>query len=476
MRTPEEYKESLRQMRPNVYKFGRLIEDVTTHPSTRRSIEGHAKIYWAAHVEEYRDLVSKLSILTSKRTSRYLSLITSPEDMIANVRLKRLMFNLTGTCTGGRCVGWNALNTMWAVTYDIDRQEGTDYHSRLRRWLEMAQHEDLAVCGAMTDPKGNRTKRPSEQTDPDMHLRMVDRGSKGIVVRGAKVMIAGASASNEVFVLPGGSYGEDDAPYAISFVVPRDATGITVIEARHPSDGRDFEDGADNPVKTGGITQGYILFDDVPVPEDRVFMAGEWQFTREVIQRFIGPYRSAMGGCVAGQGDLMVGASLLLTRAHGLNEKVFREKITQMCINNETTFGMGIAAAVLGEPHPSGVWTCDSLIANVNKVHVSTLPYETKRLAQEIAGGIGETGCMPSWRDLEDAKYGMLLRKYLSSEVDGEVRAKLARFIEWLTIGAGLPGTMHGGGSPEGARIFIRSETDFKRLTSLVKELIGIEM
>ncbi len=474
MRTPEEYRESLRQMRPNVYKFGNLIGDVTTHPATRRMVDGHARIYSIAREGEHRDLATVVSDPLGERVSRYLSLIAGPQDMIANCRLKRLMFNLTGTCTGGRCVGWNALNALWAITYEVDADLGTDYHQRLSGWLTRAQRDDIAVSGALTDPKGDRKLAPSAQKDPESYLRIVERRDDGIVVRGAKVMIAGVSASNEIMVLPTGSFGEADADYSVAFATPRDAEGITVIEARHPSDSRDLEEGWDNPVVGGGITQGYVLFDDVRVPRDRVFMAGEWSYTGRLIASFVAPYRSAIGGCVAGQGDVMIGAAVLMARANGLDERVIRDKLTRMAINDETTFGLGVAAGVLGRPHPSGVWQPDLTLANVNKVHVATLPYETKRLAQEVAGGIGETGCIPSWTDLQDPVYGERLRRYLGAAGDGEERFRIARLIEWLTVGGGVPGTMHGGGSPDGARMLVNRSVDVERLVRLASDLIGI--
>lgn len=166
---------------------------------------------------------------------------------------------------------------------------------------------------------------------------------------------------------------------------------------------------------------------------------------------------------------------MLIARANGLNEKVFREKILKMIINNETTFGMGVAAGVLGKKHPSGVWIPDHLLANVNKVHVATLPYETKRILQDIAGGIGETGCFPSYKDLKDPKYGELLQKYLKANCSGETRAKIARLIEWLTIGAGVPGCMHGGGSPDGAKLVIKAKTDVDRYVELAKRVANIK-
>lgn len=474
MRTSKEYKESLQKMRPNIYKFGELIKDVTTHPMTRRTIEGHAQIFDAAKKPEYKDILTATSHLTGEPVSRYLSIIQGPEDMIANVRMKRLMFNLTGTCTGGRCVGFNAINAMWATTYDMDKEFGTMYHERLKTWLIQAQKLDITLAGALTDPKGDRSKTPSQQCDPDMSLRVVEKTRDGVVVRGAKIMICGVVAANEIFVMPGSGYKQEEKDYAISFVIPRDIEHLTVVEARRPSDTREQEEGFDSPVDIGGITQSYLLFEDVFIPNDRVFMCGEYAYSLKAVSNFIAPYRAAIGGCVAGQGDVMIGAAALMARANGLSEKVFREKLTQMTVNNETTFGMGVAAGVLGTKHPSGVWIPNMLLANVNKVHVATLPYETKRLAQDIAGGIAETGCIPSCRDINDPRYGKLLKKYLTANCSGETRAKIARLIEWLTIGSGVPGCMHGGGSPDGAKLVINASTDIAHDIELAKRLAHI--
>jgi 4-hydroxybutyryl-CoA dehydratase/vinylacetyl-CoA-Delta-isomerase len=475
MRTQEEYKESLRKMRPNVYKFGELISDVTSHPATRATVEGHAQIFEHALKPDYQDVFTTTSSLTGEKISRYLSIIQSAQDMIANAKMKRLMFNLTGTCTGGRCVGWNAINAMFATTYDMDEKLGTDYHSTVKKWLARAQNNDITISGALTDPKGDRTKPPSKQDDPDMSLHIVETRNDGIVVNGAKVMICGVAAANEIFVLPGMGYAEDDKDYAVSFVIPRDIKGLTIVEARHPSDLREQEEGFDTPVTMGGITQAYLFFENVFVPNERVFMKGEYEATQDAVMNFIMPYRSAIGGCVAGQGDVMMGAALLLAKANGLSEKPFKEKLTKMSINNETTFGMGIAAAAMGRKHPSGVWLPDPLLANVNKVHVATLPYETKVMAQDIGGGIAETGCMPSFMDFQDDRYGHLVQKYLKAASPAEERVRAARLIEWLTVGAGIPGCMHGGGSPEGAKLLIRSNINFEDNVRLARRLAGLD-
>jgi len=475
LKTVQEYKESLRKMRSNIYKFGKLIEDVTTHPATRSTVEGHAQVYAAQHDPERQDLVTTTSGLTGEKISRYLSIIGSVDDMIANSRMKRLMFNLTGTCTGGRCVGWNSINAMWATTYDMDKEYGTDNHQRLKNWLVDAQKRDICISGALTDPKGDRTKTPSQQDDLDMSLHLVEKRVDGIVVKGAKVMICGVAASHEIFVLPGAGYKETDKDWAISFIIPRDVEGLTIVETRRPSDTREEEEGFDIPVKKGGITQAYLFFENVFVPKERVFMCGEYKYSLNAVLNFIMPYRAAIGGCVAGQGDVKIGGAILLARANGLSSKAFSDKLTQMVINNETTFGMGIAASVLGRKHPSGVWQPDPLLANVNKVYVATLPYQTSLLAQDIAGGIAETGCMPSWIDFNDKKYGHLVKKYLKAKSSAEARTRAARLIEWCTIGAGVPGCMHGGGSPDGAKLIIRANTKWEEKVELAKRLAGIE-
>jgi 4-hydroxybutyryl-CoA dehydratase/vinylacetyl-CoA-Delta-isomerase len=475
IKSPSEYLDSLRAMRPNIYKFDELIEDVTSHPATRRTVAGHAWTFKAAADDKLREMVTTTSHLTGEPISRYLSIIRSAEDMYANSDMKRLMFHLTGTCTGGRCAGWCALNALFVTTFEMDNDLGTDYHQRLLTWLENAQARDITIAGALTDAKGDRTKSPSQQDDEDMFLHVVERRDDGIVVRGAKLMICGVAAANEIFVLPGSAYREEDSDYCLSFVIPRDIEGLTIVETRHPSDGRDFEDGFDNPVTEGGITQAFLFFEDVFIPNERVFMCGESKYTLKAIQSFIMPYRSAIGGCVAGQGDIKIGSALLVARANGLSSKVFSDKLVQMHINNETTYGVGIAAAARGRQHASGAWLCDPLLSNVNKVHVATLPYGTSVLAQDIAGGIAETGCMPSYKDFKSAKYGHLIQKYMKAVASAEDRSRAARLVEWCTIGGGVPGCMHGGGSPDGAKMIIRGAGRLEEKIEIARRLAGIK-
>lgn len=476
IKTRTEYLESLRKLRPNVYKFGELIEDVTTHPATKRTVQSHALSYDAANDPELADMYTTISKFTGEKIMRWNSMMQSSEDLIANMKIKRQNYRRTGSCTGGVCVGWNAQNIMWAVTHDIDKEFGTNYKERLKKWILTAQDKGLAVAGALTDAKGDRSLKPSQQPDPDTNLRITEVGEDGIVVRGAKVMICGTAASNEIFLLPGGIYGEADQDFALACVVPRDIEGLTIIEATHPSDRREMEDTAGDEVPDTGITQGWLLFDDVFIPNERVFMCKEYKYTAKVIQYFTANYRACIGACVAGQGDVMIGTSMLMARANGLSTKTFMGKLIDMSINNQVTYGLGAGACATGSQHPSGSVVADPLTAHTNKVMVATLPYEVKRLTQDIGGGIVETGCMPSYKDLQNPEYGRTLQKCLKAGAcSGETRFKAARMAEWLTLGAGVPGCMHGGGSPDGAKLVVRFTTPMEEYAGYAKKIMGIE-
>ncbi|MEK6778877.1 MAG: 4-hydroxyphenylacetate 3-hydroxylase N-terminal domain-containing protein [Candidatus Deferrimicrobiota bacterium] len=474
LRTREQYLASLRAMRPNIHKFGELIKDVTTHPATRRVVESHARAFDAASDPDLAGIFTTASSLTGERIFRFNSLMTSFDEILFNMKLKRASYRRTGTCSGGTCVGWNASNVLWAITQEADKECGTSYQARLKKWILHAQEKGLVVAGALTDAKGDRSLKASHQPDPDCHLRVVEVKKDGLVVRGAKVMIAGAAASDEIFVIPGTAYGRDEKYYSVAFVVPKDIEGLTIVEARRASDGRELEEGFDIPET--GITQGYLFFENVFVPNERVFLFGEYQFTGKFIQYFTANYRACIGACVAGQGDVMIGAAMLMARANGLPVKTFQNKLVEMAVNNETTYSAGVGALALGRQHPAGVWIADSLAAHTNKVLVATLPYQTKRICQDICGGIAETGCFPSYKDYTSPVYGRLIRKYLKAgqKVSAESRARAARLVEWLTLGAGVPGTMHGGGSPDGAKIVIRMESAFEEYAGYAARVAGI--
>ena len=326
LKTRVDYIKAIKELRPNIYKFGELIEDVTTHPATRRTIESHCLSFDASNDPKLQDMYTTTSVFSGKKIHRWNSMMQSSEDLIGNMNMKRQNYRRTGTCSGAVCVGWNAQNVLWAVTQEIDEKYGTDYQKRLKKWILSSEENGLTVAGALTDAKGDRSLKPSQQSNPDVNLRIVNTKEDGIIIRGAKFMICGTAASQEIFLLPGSAYSEEDKDFALACVIPRDIEGLTIVEATRPSDLRDLEDLNASEVPNTGITQGLLLFEDVFVPSERVFMCGEYEFTRQFIQYFSANSRACIGACVSGQGDVMVGASTLMARANGLSSKTQSHK------------------------------------------------------------------------------------------------------------------------------------------------------
>lgn len=473
MMTGEQYLASIKKLTPNVYKWGKLIEDVTTHPATRLHTQSVAHSYDASFTAEKGPIYSAKSFISGEVAHRWNTLWHTAEDIYGNACLKREQYRYSGTCQGATCAGWTGINALWALTWDIDNDLGTNYHERLKKYFKYVEDNALALAGAITDAKGNRSLRPSQQKNKDSNLHIKEIRADGIVIRGVKAQICGVAACHEIICVSGTGYGEADKDFALAVAVPRDAPGLTIVETRRPSDTRDEEEGWDCP-KVGNITQTFLLFDDVFIPMDRVFMCGEFKYTGRLIGYFAQVYRAPFGACVAGQGDIMVGAAINMARANGLSQKTFQEKLTKMVINNETAWGVGIGAMMLGKQHPSGLWLPDPLLAHITKIHVASLPYETKVLTQDISGGIVETGCFPSYVDFQSPLYGKKLLDAMEAGCSGEGRARAARLAEWLTVGGGIPGCMHGGGSPDGAKMAVRAFTNWEKYAAEAKRIAGI--
>lgn len=469
----EQYKESLRKMRPNIYKWGELIEDVTAHPATRLHVQSVSLSYDAAFDVEKASVFTAKSHLTGEIAHRWNTFMGSAEAVVGNSKMKRAQYRQTGTCQGATCAGWTGINVLWAVTYEIDKEFGTGYHERLKKYFRYVEDNALALSGAITDAKGNRNLKPSQQPNKDSNLHVKEIRPDGIVIRGYKAQICGVAAAHEIIVVPGSGYGESEKDFCVACAVPRDVHGLTIVETRRPSDARDEEEGWDVP-KAGNITQAFLIFDDVFVPNDRVFLCGEFKYTGKIIGYFTAIYRAAIGACVAGQGDVMAGAAINMARANGLTQKVFQDKLNQMAINNEVTYAVGLGAMLAGKGHASGLWIPDMLLAHVNKTQVAKLPYETKVITQDISGGIAETGCFPSYKDFQSPLYGEHLNKMLEAGSDGETRARAARLVEWLTVGGGIPGCMHGGGSPDGARMVVKAMEPWEAFAADAKRIAGI--
>ena len=390
MMTKEQYIESLRKLNLKVYFMGELISNPVDHPMIRPSMNSVAMTYELAEKDEYKTLMTAKSNLTGKTVNRFCHLHQSTEDLINKVKMQRLVGQKTGACFQ-RCVGMDAFNAIYSTTYEIDQAHGTEYHKRFTEYLKYVQDNDLTVDGAMTDPKGDRGLSPSQQEDPDLYLRIKEVRPDGIIVRGAKAHQTGAVNSHEHLIMPTVAMKESDKDYAVSFAVPSDVEGVLMIYGRQSCDTRKMEKDADLDLGNSqfGGHEALVIFDDVFVPNERIFMCKEYEFAGMMVERFAGYHRQSYGGCKVGVGDVLIGAAALAADYNGVPKaNHIKDKLIEMMHLNETLYSCGIACSAEGEPTLAGNYQINLLLANVCKQNVTRFPYEIARLAEDIAGGL----------------------------------------------------------------------------------------
>ena len=479
MMTADQYEESLRRLNLVVYMFGKRIENVVDDPIIRPSMNAVAKTYELAHRPEHEDITTATSHITGNTINRFTHIHQSIGDLVKKSKMGRLLGRETGCCFQ-RCVGMDALNALSIVCFDIDAKHGTEYYKRFVKYLEYVQENDFTVDGAMTDPKGDRSLPPHKQPDPDQFMHVVEEKKDGIVVRGAKAHQTGAVNSHEIIIMPTLSMREEDKDYAISFALPSDAEGITYIMGRQSCDTRKLEGGAmDQGNLLFGGHEALVVFDDVFVPWDRVFMFKEYEFSRQLVEQFAAYHRQSYA-CKVGVGDVLIGAAQTAAEYNGVEKAShIRDKIVEMNHLNETLYCGCIACASEGHKEPSGTYCVNILLANVHKHNVTRFPYEISRLAQDIAGGLMVT--LPSEKDLQSPETAKWLKKYFEArhDIPTEHRMHILRLIENLTLGTAatnyLTESMHGAGSPQAQRIMISRRINMQEKQRAAKKLCGIE-
>ena len=475
--TGDDYIESLRGRRLKVWLFGEQVDEPVDHPMIRPSINALARTYDLAVSDP--DLASVVSPFTGERVSRFLHVCLDAHDLVLQNKMQRRLGQLTGTCFQ-RCVGMDAFNSLYSVTFEIDAAHGTSYHGRLKSFLEKMHRRNAVVGGAMTDVKGDRGKAPHAQSDPDMFVHVSRRTAGGVYIRGAKAHQTGCVNSHWLVVMPTMRLGPEDRDFAIAGALPVDAEGITYIYGRQSCDTRSMEGGgleAGNARYSG--QEAMIVFDDAFIPNEYIFMDGETEFASMLVQRFTAYHRRSYV-CKSGVGDVLIGAAAQVADMNGVaSASHVKDKLVEMTHLNETVYGTGIASSYQGFATKSGAFICDDMLANVCKHHVTRLPYEIGRLAQDLAGGLMVT--MPSEQELNHPEIGDLVRKYLKGR-DGfstEERLRILRLIENMTLGRNAVGylteSMHGAGSPQAQRIEIGRAMQLEYKKRLARVLAGID-
>ena len=477
MKTKEQYIESLRQLHPVVYCNGEKIESVVDHPMTRPHVNSAAMTYDLAFDSQYEDLMITTSHITGEKINRFTSVHQSTEDLIKKVKMLRMIGQKTGTCFQ-RCVGFDAMNSTFITTYKIDQECGTNYHEKFIKYLQYVQENDLMIAGSMTDPKGDRSKKPGQQEDPDMYVHIVEEREDGIVIRGAKAHQTGMVNSHEMLILPTTNLGESDKDYAVAAAIPVDAAGVVHIFGRQTNDQRRLQGDIDTGNSEYAIVGGETLtvLNDVFVPWDRVFMCGEYQYAQEYVETFAAYHRQNYGGCKVGVADVIIGAAAEMAEYNGVPKvSHIKDKLIEMINLSETMYNCSIACSCEGCKTPAGSYYVNTLLANTVKLNCTKNMYEISRLAHDIAGGFIAT--LPYEADYKNPETKGYIDKYLkgNANVPTENRIRLARLIENMTGGTALAESMHGAGSPQAMKIMLYRESNMEHKKELARKLAKIE-
>ena len=476
LKTAEQYVASLRDAR-TVYFRGRRVDDVTTHPVISVAVNHAAIDYRLAHDPRHRDLCVVAD--GGEQYSRYYQIPRTAEDL-----LKRSALIELATTEGGTLVvlvkeiGTDALCALMRVSGPLDQKYGTEYSRRVRSYYEYCRQNDLAICVAQTDVKGDRSLSPSQQADPDLYVHIVERRSDGIVVRGAKAHTSVSTNANEMIVIPTRALAEADRDYAVSFAIPVDTPGLILLASAYDSAGPQSSP-VEHPISARHkMMETTTVFDNVFVPWERVFLAGESEFAGPLALAFVEHHRFTAISYKLPLVDALVGAAMLMADLNGISKAGHvRDKFVQLISYAETLRGLTHYAAISGKTKEAGIMAPEPLYVNMAKYHFAHGYHEAIRNVQDVAGGSLVTG--PGAEDLESEDTARLYEKYYAGhESNGRDRLKALTLVKDLV--ASEFGTyqevlaVHAEGSLEAEKMMVLRSYDRRPAVEFVRQLAGL--
>ena len=458
-----DYRESLRRFAPRVYLDGAEVACVADEPRLAPGVNAVALTYDYALREDLAPLMRAGEI------NRMLAVPRSTDDLVNKLEAVRLVCQQTG------CAQRYLVGDAFAALASATRELGPEPAGRFAAYMQTVYDEDLAVGIAMTDGKGDRRLRPHAQSNPDAYVRIAQRRRDGILLRGAKAIITGAPYMHHLLVMPCRNMTEEDRDYAVCCAVPIDAPGLTIVTR---AAGRPGEAAARFSGRYGQAT-GVALFEDVFVPWERVFLAGEWQHASAITYTYATHHRHTCIAARAGFGDLLIGAGALMTEANGIELDAapsLRDAMIELIKIVEGFYACGVAASVYGVRDPGGVVVPDAVFANVGKLLLATQIYDMHRLAHQVSGGLVVALPGPE-EDHNPATAGRLSDLLAGrSDIPYDKRIEVARLVEDLT--ASSQGgwysviSLHGGGSPEAMKREIWRQYPVGSKVDLVERLL----
>jgi 4-hydroxybutyryl-CoA dehydratase/vinylacetyl-CoA-Delta-isomerase len=474
LKTAKEFKESLRDGR-EVYINGEKVDDVTEHPKLRVAVETAAFDYEMAELPQYRDLAVVIDEKTGEPISRYFHQPNNGEDLIKRHELMLTASRLNYTTTPFAREMIDAFNGCVVTAHAMGNK---DYIERTDAYLDYLKKNDLSLAGAITDVKGDRSLRPSDpkQKHPDYYLRVIEKNNDGIVVRGAKAHITASPYLNELLVMPCRNMTETDADYAVAFATPANAKGIKHIA--HPFDYRrgptDFP--VNFPVRSH--TDALVIFDDVFVPWERVFLCGEWQYAATTVYNFAYLHRHTAVTYHIAWVELLVGLAAAMADYNGISRAAnIRDELSELIYYLNAMKSLARASCIDYVMH-EGLAVPNPVTANVAKYFYANNYHSITKIIEDISGGLLTTA--PTYQDWQNIDIGKFIEKYLGGRADASAEARL-RLLQTLRhypcLGLELDvNNIHAEGSlmAERLTIFTEAKKDIDLYKKLAHVLSGI--
>ena len=468
-----DYRESLRAYKPRVFVNGSVVESVADEPLLAPGVNAVGITYDLAHRTEHLPLMTARQGTSGKTVNRMLHIDETSTDLLYKLEAVRLVCKISGCAQ--RYLTHDALNGIFQATNRIDGAHGTDYHRRFLNYLHEVQDRDLTLGVAMTDAKGDRSRRPGQQVNPDVYVHIKERRPDGIVISGTKAIVTGAPYMHEFLVMPCRTHTREDAEFAVCCAVPIDAPGVTIVA--RPA-GRPGEAAAKFSAKYGQST-GVVIFEDVFVPHDRVFLAGEYEEGGFLTTSYATHHRHSCIGARAGFGDLLIGAGALMIEANGLDPDRhghIRDAMVELITITESFYACGVASSVYCTKDPAGSVMPDAVFSNIGKLLLATKIYDMHKVAHYVSGGL--IVALPGPDEDHNPATQASLSAVLGGrpDVPAEQRLEVSRLIEDLTIshqgGWYSVISLHGGGSPEAMKREIWRNYPVMEKVELVESLL----
>jgi len=476
MITSSEYRKRLSKMRRNIYIDGKLVD------REFKRLEGATNVLAKTYdmitdpeFKDYQEVLTATSHLTGEKINRFNHIHRSIQDLLAKQKMTRLTSQQVGGCIA-RCMGIDSTNALSVITYQTDQKYGTEYHKRFEKWLRDFQSNDRTSCCAQTDVKGNRPWRPHEQKDLDLYVRIVEKKSDGIVVRGAKVHNSYAPVVEQINVIPTRALTKEEGDWAVAFTIPADAEGVKQIVSAPMVE---QPEGWGAPGPWGGA-DSLTVFDDVFIPWDNVFLCGETDMGGRLALTFALYHRHSYTGCKPAMTDVLTGATALMAEVNGIEkEGHVSEKLAELICTSELVYGTGIAAAINGSKSPSGTYIPDIMYCNVSRRHAGVNIYHEYDILADIAGGMPAT--LPRPGDWVNEETKPFIEKYMARNPNVDVKDVLRAFA-WVqglscseNAGVMQYAGVHGGGSPRMEQIAIMGSYNIENTKNIAKRLAGIK-